>query len=395
MHLGKQVHLGYCTNIHRGETWDETFAALRTHTFAVREVVSPGRAYGIGLRLGNAASMELAASSEKRDRFRDWLEQNDCYLYTINGFPFGTFHGSRVKEQVYRPDWTSAERLDYTCRLFDLLLGLAPDDVALSVSTLPGSFKEFIQPATASAQMEAIRANLLACSAHIDQLRDRSGRDLHLGLEPEPLGLFETSAETIDFFEHLTADLGAEARERVMRNLGVNYDTCHLAVEFEEPAGALGALTGAGIRLSKIHLSSALTLKPVDEAVSRLVDFQEGVYLHQVVVSGAGDEIRRFRDLPDALAWREENAGGAGDEWRVHFHIPLHSPPQAPFGDTRDHLRGTLDFLRDHPGCCEHFEMETYTWEVMPEALRSGDVVDQLVAEYYWCLAEFSRIGLT
>lgn len=394
MHLGKQVHLGYCTNIHRGETWDETFGALRTHTLAVREVVAPGRAYGIGLRLSNTASLELAASPEKRGAFRDWLEQNDCYLYTINGFPFGTFHGSRVKEQVYQPDWSSPERLDYTCRLFDLLLELAPENVGLSVSTLPGSFKEFIQPPTASARLDAILGNLLACSAHIDRLRERSGRDLHLGLEPEPLGLFETSAETIDFFDQLTAKLGEEERNRVMCNLGVNYDTCHLAVEFEEPAAALGAIRGAGIRLSKIHLSSALTLTPEPGSVARLTDFEEGVYLHQVVVSGAGPELRRFRDLPEALAWFRENPAEAGVEWRVHFHIPLHSPPQAPFGDTRDHLRGTLDYLRDHPGCCEHFEMETYTWEVMPDALRSGDVVDQLVAEYHWCLAEFSRIGL-
>lgn len=394
MLLGEQIHLGYCTNIHRGDSWEETFAALRTHTAAVRESVAPGRAYGIGLRLGNAASIELAGSAEKRAAFRDWLERHDCYLYTINGFPYGTFHGSRVKEQVYQPDWTTRERLDYTCRLFDLLVELAPPDLALSVSTLPGSFKEFLEPSTAADQLAAMRRNLHECSAHLDRLRDRTGRDLHLGLEPEPLGLFETSAETIHFFDLLRDGLDENQTSRLLQNLGVNYDTCHLAVEFEEPAAALDALRGAGIRLSKIHLSSALTLKPTPEALARLPEFEEGVYLHQVVVAESGPALRRFRDLPDALAWQAEFPEAAGEEWRVHFHIPLHTPPQAPFGDTREHLRGTLDYLRDHPGCCEHFEMETYTWEVMPAALRSGDVVDQLVAEYRWTLAEFSRISL-
>ncbi len=395
MLIGGQIHLGYCTNIHRGESWGETFAALRTHSAAVRDQVAGGRPYGIGLRLSHAASLELSGSAEKRAVFRDWLDSNHCYLYTINGFPYGTFHCSRVKEQVYQPDWTAPERLEYTCRLFDLLLELAPPGLPLSVSTLPGSFKEFIQPATAADQLGAIRRNLFACSEHLDRLRDRSGRDLHLGLEPEPLGLFETSAETIHFFEQLTDGLGENETARVLQNLGVNYDTCHLAVEFEEPAAALGALRGAGLRLSKIHLSSALTLRPTPDALARLPEFEEGVYLHQVVVAGAGEELLRFRDLPDALAWQAAHPEVPGEEWRVHFHIPLHSPPQAPFGDTRDHLRGTLDYLRDHPGCCGHFEMETYTWEVMPAALRSGDVVDQLVAEYRWTLGEFARIGLT
>jgi len=76
--------------------------------------------------------------------FKKWLEQNDCYIFTINGFPFGQFHGSRVKEQVYLPDWTSPERLAYTNLLFDLLAQLVPSGVAGSVSTLPGSFKKFI-----------------------------------------------------------------------------------------------------------------------------------------------------------------------------------------------------------------------------------------------------------
>ena len=77
--------------------------------------------------------------------FQRWLGQNDCYVFTINGFPYGQFHGTRVKEQVYAPDWTSPERLVYTNLLFDLLAELLPDGVEGSVSTLPGSFKEFIR----------------------------------------------------------------------------------------------------------------------------------------------------------------------------------------------------------------------------------------------------------
>ena len=78
----------------------------------------------------------------------------------------------------------------------------------------------------------------------------------------------------------------------------------------------------------------------------------------------------------------------------MHFHIPIHSRPESCFSDTRDHITGLLSLLSEKPGICRHFEMETYTWEVLPEDLRSTDVVEQLVAEYDWCLGEFRRFGL-
>jgi hypothetical protein len=274
--------------------------------------------------------------------------------------------------------------------LFDLLVRLLPEDdlsVGGSVSTLPGSFKEFI---TDDTQVDAICMTLRLCAEHVQRLRDETGRDLHLGLEPEPLGLFETSQETVDFFERLTN--GVDDREAFLKVMGVNYDTCHLAVEYEDPGDALGRLREAGIRVSKLHLSSALCLEPTAAALEALKAFHEEVYLHQVVVRDGDAALRRFRDLPDAFAWAEENEA-RGDEWRVHFHVPLHARPAAPFGDTRDHIEGLLGLMKADPGLCSHLEMETYTWEVMPEAMQEGDVVDQLAKEYGWTLEGLRGAG--
>ena len=137
------MHLAYCTNVHRGETWAETFAALERHTLPVRRRVASGRSYAIGLRLGRRAADELAQPAELA-AFRAWLERHDCYIFTINGFPYGSFHGTRVKEQVYAPDWSTPDRVDYTLRLFSLLAELAPAGAAASVSTVPASFKAFV-----------------------------------------------------------------------------------------------------------------------------------------------------------------------------------------------------------------------------------------------------------
>ncbi len=381
MKLAHDIHLGYCTNIHRGESWAETFAGLRDYTWKVKDRVSPDRPYGIGLRLGREAAVGLSQPSEM-DGFRRWLDAENCYVFTINGFPYGQFHGTRVKEDVYRPDWTTRERLDYTNLLFDILARLLPDGQSGSVSTLPGSFKEF---GIGKSGLHKIFDNLVACRDHIRALSERTGHDLHLGLEPEPLGLFETSRETLEFFGHLVDQKRGDGE--ILRYIGVNYDTCHLAVEFEGANDALGTLRKAGIRISKLHLSSALRVKPTPEALLRLSDFQDDVYLHQVILKDGENPLLRFRDLPDAFAFAASHPESVGDEWRIHFHIPLHSAPEDPFGDTRDHIEDTLDLLKSDPSLCSHLEMETYTWEVLPAPMRAMNVVDQLANEYAWTLA--------
>jgi hypothetical protein len=386
MKLNAGIHLAYCTNVHRGENWAETFAALERHVLPVRRRVAPGRSYAIGLRLGQRAAAELAEPAALL-AFQRWLEQHDCYVFTVNGFPYGSFHGTRVKEQVYAPDWSTRERVDYTLQLFELLVKLAPAGAACSVSTVPASFKAFV--AAEPARRGAIFSNLTACGRQIAALAEKSGRDLHLGLEPEPLCLIETSAETVAFFN----DWRATDRDvdGLLRHVGVNYDCCHLGVEFESAAAALNAIAGAGIRLSKIHLSSALRVRPDAAGRKALAAFVEPVYLHQVVVGQGNTVRRRYVDLPDALA--DATPVAPDDEWRVHFHVPLHASPGAPFSDTRDHLLETLDWLKARPGSCTHFEMETYTWEVLPPALRLP-IEDQLVREYAWTLGALAERGL-
>ncbi len=413
MQLNRGLHLAYSTNIHRGETWRETFAALKTHTLAVRDRICPRAPFAIGLRLGNQAAVELQ-DAKKLLEFERWLGKNDCYVFTINGFPFGTFHGARVKEKVYLPDWTSPERLDYTNLLFDLLAKLLPAGIEGSVSTLPGSFKEFFTVARASrpcvsaknknpakltdetsVPLREIRKNIFRCVEHIACVSEKSKRKLHLGLEPEPLCLLENSAETIEFFGRLRTEHTNDPR--IEEFLGVNYDCCHFAVEFEEPQNAIAAFQNAGIKISKIHLSSALKTKATRAARVALEKFADDIYLHQVITRDANGKLKFFRDLPDALALPDSKfkiQNSKLPEWRIHFHVPLHAPAAPPFENTNDHLLRVLDLLAENPKMCSHLEMETYTWEVLPPELKSQSVVGQLAAEYDWTLARLRERGL-
>ena len=389
MRINKGIHLAYCTNIHRGEGWDETFQGLKDYTLKVKDNVSNGEPFAIGLRLGNTAALELSEKgSGKIEEFVNWLEVNNCYVFTINGFPYGQFHGARVKEQVYRPDWTSNDRLEYTNLLFDILSKILPSEVSGSVSTLPGSFKEFIFDD--EEQGDQIIRNLGFCGNHIKQLRESTGKDLHLGLEPEPLGWFENTTETINFFERFRSVHG----DKFNSIIGVNYDTCHLAIEYENANESLSLLKEKNIRISKLHLSSALKLEPDSKTLNYLESYEEDVYLHQVIARYENGKLIRFRDLPDAIRDLKNNSGESAVEWRVHFHIPLHASPSEGFSDTKDHIKQTLEVLSLDPILCSHLEMETYTWEVLPKSMQSNDVVDQLSLEYKWTLDELKSVGL-
>ncbi|MGA2028974.1 MAG: metabolite traffic protein EboE [Verrucomicrobiota bacterium] len=396
MQLNHGLHLAYCTNIHRGEMWAETFDSLKNYALAVRERVCPQKPFAIGLRLSNCAAIQLSERDALLE-FQRWLEKNSCYIFTINGFPFGQFHGARVKELVYRPDWTSPDRLNYTNLLFELLAQLLPEGIEGSVSTLPGSFKSFIQT---DEHRRLIRKNVWSCVEQIARVSEKSKRKLHLGLEPEPLCLLENSAETILFFEQLRAEHKNDSR--LAEFLGVNYDCCHFAIEFEQPKIALAAFQNAGIKISKIHLSSALKADPLRrKTLIALKKFADDVYLHQVIARAANGAKKMMRDLPAALAeqWKLEMGKHKRykkffSEWRIHFHVPLHAPAAPPFENTNDHLLGVLDLLAENPKLCSHLEMETYTWEVLPPELKSRSVVDQLAAEYDWTLARLAERGL-
>ena len=386
------LHLGYCTNIHAGETWDEVFANLETHGRAVKSRVAPDAPFGVGLRLSAAASRRLAEPGVL-EPFRDWLATNGLYVFTINGFPYGAFSGGAVKERVYRPDWLEDERLAYSDGLADILAALAPDGVEGTVSTVPGCFE-----ARGSAREAGPRVaeRLRAHAEHLWRLGERTGRAVALALEPEPQCMLETSADAVTFFEgHVfsrasvdafaaaTGLAAARAEETLRRHLGVCLDACHAAVQFETPDDALGRLLRAGVRILKVQVSAGLRVaRPDADARAALAPFAEGVYLHQVVVR-SGIHLRRYLDLPQALADAARPGAEIGDEWRVHFHVPVFREHLGPFENTQSFLVPLLARL-GREDLCRHLEVETYTWDVLPPEHRAEPVDDAIARELEW-----------
>ena len=400
-------HLGYCSNIHTGETWADHFSSLQNAIPELKKRLSPNAPFGIGLRLSNIASEELE-QPENLVAFQHWLAQNDCYVFTMNGFPFGGFHDTVVKDQVHAPDWTTEARVEYTKRLFRILSVLLPVDelgnaMPGGVSTSPLSYRhwfEWEQPAARDYIFSQTTQNILEVVAELVRLRQQTDRLMHLDLEPEPDGVIETADEFIAWFtdyllpmgiEQLTDQFGLtddEAEATICEHVRLCYDVCHFAVGYERPVEVLDKLKNYGLRVGKIQISAALKAEfPADAAGRETVrrafaEFNEPTYLHQVVARTKPGELLRFPDLPEALAaFNDDHA-----EWRSHFHVPLFVSDYGVLKSTQDDIREVLQ-LQAERRFTNQLEVETYTWGVLPDDLKLG-LVDSIEREMKWVIKD-------
>jgi len=388
---GDLAHLTYCSNIHPGESWSEVADALAVHIPRIRDELGFEGAFGLGLRLSAVAASALR-NRQTLESFRAWLQANDAYVFTLNGFPYGPFHGTPVKEEVYRPDWSTPQRVEYTLELIDTLAELVPKETSGSISTVPGSFR--FDPA--ASDPSSLRPGLVTAALRCWHWRETAGLDLCIGLEPEPMCMLETTEEAIKFLEDTVfsaagRELFAErsgctpsaAEGALRRHLGVCFDTCHAAVEFEEPAAGARQLQAAGVRIAKVQVTAGLELAaPTAAGIEQLETFAEDTYLHQVVVK-TDKGLVRILDLPEALdRWRQGQI--AEGPWRVHLHVPVFSRLEAPLTATTDFIASALPELRN---ACAHFEVETYTWSVLPPALRELSRSASIARELEWTRA--------
>ena len=391
MLVNNKFHLTYCTNVHPGENWDLTFKSLKEYVPGIKNRLTKEK-FGLGLRLSNKASEELG-TGETLTGFKNWLDENDIYVFTMNGFPYGNFHNERVKDLVHAPDWTTDERVIYTKRLADQLAILLPNDLDGGISTSPISYRHWhkTEEATNNA-FEKGAENLSQLIVHLHEIEERTGKYIHLDIEPEPDGMLENSDEFLQFFsdyllpiatDHLKQELGSDSRkakELIYRYITICYDVCHFSLAYEEPKETLQKLAENGIKVGKIQVSSALKILfnegDNQEIWDTLAKFNEPVYLHQVTQLIDGN-VKTFNDLPDILDKKADFK-----ELRAHFHVPLFLEKYGALYSTQDHILKVMAYLKDHT-VTNHLEVETYTWDVLPAELKT-DLGESITRELEW-----------
>jgi len=389
MDLGNGLgHLTYSTLVHPGDTWDEMRESLETYLPAVKRRVSPEHPFGVSLRISAAAAATLTEAPAQRAWLSTFLARQDLYLYTVNAFPYGPFKGGLVMERVYEPDWTTDERVDYTCQVADILAEVALPTVSASIQTAPLAFRPNVGD---TLYVERFTSQLLRVVAHLIRLEAETGRRVKLALEPEPACYLETTDETIAYFReriHSRAGVGelartagvplSEAEGLVRRHLGVVFDIGHQSVGFEDVRTSLEGLVDAGIPVFKLQEAAALRVGELTpEIVPELRRFTDTIYLSQSTLRRA-EGAEQFLNLGEALDAFEADPRPA--ELRTHFHVPVFLEEIGAFGTTRYAVQEALRLHREMP-LSDHLEIETYTWDVLPDALKNGDITDYVSRE--------------
>ena len=390
---------GYCCNVHGGTTLDEVKRNLDRYTCAVKQKVSPDSAMPVGLWLSQSAIADLGDESQARisatNEFGDWLAERGLDPFTLNGFPLGDFHQDVVKHEVYLPTWAETSRLDYTKKLAvvqSMLLARSGVETGFqTISTLPLGWP----PVAKAVLFEEGGDFLKQCAANLHELvkflaalKSEQGNHVMVCIEPEPGCVFDSCGEIVRFFREYLLDCDSALADQTLAHIGICHDVCHSAVMFEDQATAVTAYQEAGIQIGKVQVSSAIKVNFQDddaaaqEKLKQLSQFSEPKYLHQTSIRCPQSGSRFHEDLSVAI----ENEKVPSGEWRVHFHVPIFADRLGEIETTQNEIDSFLTAIKDHGTRVEHFEVETYAWNVLPHEHRgiAGDIASGIAEEMRW-----------
>jgi hypothetical protein len=393
MNLGNGLgHLTYSTLVHQTDNWDQLWTSVHRYLPAVKARVAPHQPFGVCLRTSAPSAALLAAEPAKRAALKQFFADQDLYLYTANAFVYGVFKTQVIKEAVYEPDWRTPERREYTKQVADLLAELAPEGVNPSIQSAPLGFKPRV---TGDDVVEAYTTNVIDVVAHLVGLEQKTGKIVTLGLEPEPRCYLETTDETIAYFQtHLFSPHTAErlakatglhasdAAAAMQKHMGVVFDIGHQSVGYEDIPASLHKLVAAGVPIVKLQEAAAVYMPDVtQQTVDALQSFAKTIYLSQTCQKKDGT-MTWFLNLEDAFEAFHTDPGPR--EWRTHFHVPVFlNDLGGAFGTTRFALEQALAVHKQTP-LSTHLEIETYTWDVLPAHLKTGDIVEYVTRELDW-----------
>jgi len=389
-----QEVITYCSNVHAGESLEEILQNLNHFNQAICQQRGLKQMTS-GLWL-SAKVAEALKEPEQLKKFKIALTSAGLTLTSINGFPFDGFHDDQVKEKVYLPDWSEQARLDYTKNLANILAACLPDNITQgAISSLPLGYKQLWNQKKQAAANSHIQAML----QHLAKLYKTTGKQILLCIEMEPDCVLESSEQLVQYFKRYI-----QAAMSHCEYFGACYDVCHQAVMFEDIKQSLTKITAAGIRIGKIQLSNALqanlNTQDKQQTLQYLREFSEPKYLHQVKTVDADQQLRSSPDL--TLALDESNNNELlpqTDLWRIHFHVPLHAETllHPSLSTTKQALYDVFDFLQQHRDVRPYLEVETYSWQVLPESLRPVDddqLIDGIVSELDWVESELQKRNL-
>lgn len=372
-----QFEFCHCLNAFPGTDIKAKAEVFEKYLPMVRNLI-PGASsapFGAGIWF-DADTVSYLVKSRKGSDFASYAKDLGFYAFTANAFPYGVFHGKRVKTSVYKPDWAEDDRREYTKAVADILSYFMLPESRGSISTLPGAYM------TMQADEKISAKNILSVAEHFARIYDKTGKKIILGIEPEPDCQWGDIKAFIDFYQRRIAE------HSLSEFVGICYDTCHQELSELSPGEGLDLIVQNNIPVAKIQLSSAIRACSADAKDALMTHFKDEVYLHQTrEFSKEHILIDSFADLPT------ENRSNSSSDWVTHFHIPVFAK-ELPYGlqAASQELDKVLEKLINAPEICNQLEIETYSYHVLPDFLKSDGITQSMAKEMNSILERLSLL---
>jgi hypothetical protein len=373
-----EFNLSYCLNAFDfSGDWKMSLNRVDSIFSKVREksLISSKEMLGLGFWT-SSNFLKLMQCDENIGYLQKFLKSRNYFISTVNAFPYGVFHNQPVKDKVYLPNWLNEKRVEFTIKAAVFLQKFLPENGIGSISTLPGAYKLHIKSSDHKI-MKQIADNLEKVAESLAYIYEATGKKIRLGVEMEPDCIWETPEEFVGFYNNYLS-----AFKYAPEYIGVCYDTCHQELIESTPGAGLRIFLNNDIPIVKIQLSAALEIQNI-EFFKNIKNFDEHVYLHQTrIFNNHGEISEKFIDIPCLKTMSEEDA-----ILKCHFHLPIFWDEKGKFfASARKELLKTLDFLKKNPNICQDIEIETYTYNVLPDCINNNDITSAVVNEYKWVM---------
>jgi sugar phosphate isomerase/epimerase len=327
---GRLVHLSSGIDVRGTRDLPGVVDRIDAYAKAVRNPGAAGRAdgraatsriatetLGVSLWLPPTLAAALALDGRLRTRLRGELDARGLEVVTLSGIPYSGGGG----EDSGAPDWSDPARLEHTLDLARVLVDLLPDDEVRGAVTTLGLGRLAGWDEGKEKSCARIMGRL---SAGLAEVAWQTGRAVRVGLQPEPGGVLDGTAQTI-------AALAGVGRDRI----GICLDLANLACTWEEPGDALDRLAEAGLSVIQVRIGAALEVADPRAAADTLRACLTPGGRHPITnPSGAlMDEMPASTDdFPPG-------------PWRVRRHVQLQETPPAPLSATTEVRRAALRHL--------------------------------------------------
>lgn len=370
----------YCSNVHPGSSISSLKEQIYNHAIPIKKARNLEK-MSLGLWFNESSVTEFINSFSGTEEFVNLLVNENLTIMTLNAFPQQQFHGGKVKARVYKPNWSSKERLNYTLSLLSLIEEHPHIfHSRITISTLPLGYKSEWDNKKHKLAID----HLCILALKLSQLEERTGIHVRVCLEMEPDCVLEKTQDIIDFF-YTDLYKNFKNKEYIKSHLGICFDICHQAVMHENIEHSLQSIIESEICIGKIQVSNALRFKEkeAEGVIPLLKPFFNSPYLHQMKIKSYNSlkqEMKHFPDINEAVLSVLTGNGEA----RVHFHVPIYKDEISTIlKTTQQSIIDTIDFFKNS-SLCPHLEIETYTWSVFDAKAINQSLNDSLVLELEW-----------